>query len=157
MQFLVMLYSVGAWLSRDIFEESYCWWILFSCNMDCITFNFFWLSIWHRADRLWWVFFLWGGYHFLIDLNFLELMLCSLGSCCDGGCLLKSLFCLNIHDCHYWWLLLDVASNERFFSLHYMDSRSLGTVQGRLAFNTENSKPESNVIFKKKNNVMKWR
>ena len=51
----------------------------------------------------------------VVDLDFLELLLCSVGSCCDGVCLLNSSFLLDIYCCHYKWLLLDVVGNKRLY------------------------------------------
>ena len=67
-----------AWPGRDISRESNHLWILSWCHMDNISFESFWLVLWHRADILWWVF----GYCPLSSYpGFLEPMLCTLGSC----------------------------------------------------------------------------
>ena len=89
---------LGAWLRRDIFEESCHSWILSSYHMDYISFESFQLGLWHRTDIMWWVF----RYCSLsFNPDFLEPMLCSLGSCFIRGCLLNSSFFLDMHCCHY--------------------------------------------------------
>ena len=82
------------WLRRDIFKESCHSWILSWYHMDSRSFGSFRLGLWHRADKLWWVF---GYRSLLFDLPFFELMLCSLGSCCNGGSHLTSSFLLDMH------------------------------------------------------------
>ena len=71
------------WPGKDTSGELNHLWILSSCHMDYISFLSFRLILWHRADIPWWVF----GYYLPPSyLGFLETMLCSLGSCYDGGC-----------------------------------------------------------------------
>ena len=106
-----------AWLSWDIFEESCCKWILSWYHIECILiFEFFQIGFWQRAERLWWIFV----YHSLFYLDFLEPILCSLGSCCERGCLLNSLFPLDTPYYHCWWLLLSVVSIKGSLFLYYV-------------------------------------
>ena len=134
-QFLVMLYSVEGLTRKRYFQESCHSRILSWYHMDYISFESLHLGLWHRRDRLWWVF---RYYSLSSNPDFLEPMLCSLCSCCDGVCLSNTLFLLDMHYYQYERLLLDVVGNERFFSLHYTDSGnwSFGTVQYRLVFDT---------------------
>ena len=95
-QFLVMLYFVGCLTRRRYF-----WRVVPLLNvilMDYISFESYQLDLRQRADRLWWVFEFRSR---SFNLDFLELMLCSLGSCCNGGSLLTSSFFLAIYCCHY--------------------------------------------------------
>ena len=75
------------WFRRDIFKESYHSWILSWYHMDYSSFESFWLGLWYQADWLWWVF---RYCSLLFKPDFLNPMLCSLGSCCNGGCLLSA-------------------------------------------------------------------
>ena len=47
---------LGAWIGRDIFEESSHSWILSWYQIDYISFETFRQGLWHRPNRLWWVF-----------------------------------------------------------------------------------------------------
>ena len=77
---------LGARHRRDTSRVSSHLWILSWCHMDNISFGSFWLGLRQRADILCWVL----GYCSLLSYpNFLELMLCSLSRCCDGGCVLN--------------------------------------------------------------------
>ena len=44
-----------AWHGKDISRELSHLWILSWCHMDNISFGFFQLDVWQRADILWWV------------------------------------------------------------------------------------------------------
>ena len=71
---------------RDTFGVLSLLWILSWCHMDYIFFESFRLGLWRRADRLSWVF----RYRPLSSYpGFLDSMLCALGSCCDGDCVLN--------------------------------------------------------------------
>ena len=84
-----------AWFGRYISEKS---WILSWYHMDYISFESFQLVFWRRGDWLRWV----SGYCFLsLDPDFLKPMLCSLGSCCNEGCLFNFSFLLDMHRCYY--------------------------------------------------------
>ena len=76
------------------FEESHHSWILSWYHMDYIPFGSLRLGLFHKADSLRWVF----GYRPLsFNLDFLELMLCSLGSCCNGDS--------QLTEFKSWWRL----------------------------------------------------
>ena len=126
---------LGNWLGRDVFKGLCYSWIFSWYHMDNISFESFQLDLWFRADRWWWVF---RHCSLLFNSDFLEQMSCSLSHCYNGGSHLNYSFLLDMHHCHYKWLLFNVFGNEWLLSLHYMDGGSwnLHTVCGRLAFNT---------------------
>ena len=83
------------WPGRDTSGVLNNLWILSWCYMDYISFWSFRLVLWHSADIPWWVF----GYCPLSSyLGFLEPMLCTLGSCYDGGCISDKSFLLDMHQ-----------------------------------------------------------
>ena len=97
-QFLVMLNLLVALNGKDTTEKLNYPWILCPCHMDNISFRSIWQSLWHRVDILWWVF----GYCLLSpNRGFLEPMLCALGSCYDGVCVLNWSFLLDMHQYNY--------------------------------------------------------
>ena len=77
--------------NKDIFPKSrvtheYC------SVTDSISFESFWLVLWHRTERLGWVF---GYWSLSFDSDFLKLMLYPEGSCHGGGWLLSYVFLLQ--------------------------------------------------------------
>ena len=68
-----------------------------------------------KADRLSRIF---GNRFLSFDLDFLEPMLYSLGSCYDWWSLLSALYLLNMNRCYDKWPLTGVGGNERFLSLY---------------------------------------
>ena len=82
--------------SEEISSESYHFWLLSLYHMDNISFESFKLGLWYKVDRLWWIY----EYSQSFNRDFLELMLCTQSSCCDGGCFLNPLFLLDMHHYH---------------------------------------------------------
>ena len=85
MQFLVKLYSVEGLDLEEIFSKGYTTPEYCPYIMDYISFEFFWLDLSQKANTG-----EFSGIVLAFNLDFFGPMLCSLGSWCNGGCLISS-------------------------------------------------------------------